>query len=362
MKILWGIYVIIGLGAFAISYLLESLVFFKISGIFFTSYALAAVFESAKIMTIIMHHFQTGKNKKKIPLFFQGQIVIFRLTLFIVSIYCSVALLATFLDKPNLNKIMLADKKLIESNYQENKKSLHTEFDKTLTDLGDEIERKYQNRYSKLGAYYEPRIEKEEKLRDFEFNNIINNIRKGPKWHEHDRKINIFTNDYQIKQDELQIAQDKELISRKKEIEGVFFLQLNNLRSKRENCLIDLEKRLNNDPRVCNQMLQSLITTMKKGLNFNIKYDFLIALFAIIIAFLLELTLYIVFKDIVTRHQEIFSIRHKQYLETEIMHANAKAEMDKDNINNEVFKNRVQNQFKNLKDNVLNFKKKNDIA
>ena len=360
MKILWGIYVIIGLGAFTISYLLESLVFFKISGIFFTSYALAAVFEGAKIMTIIMHHFQTGK--KKIPLFFQGQIVIFRLTLFIVSIYCSVALLASFLDKPNLKKIMLADKKIIESNYQENTKSLHKEFDKTLSDIGNEVEKKYENRYLKLAAYYEPRIEKEEKSRDFEFNNIINNIRKGPKWHEHDRKINMFTNDYQIKGDELQIAQDKELISRKKEIESKFFLQLNNLRSKRENCLIDLEKRLNNDPRVCNQMLQSLITTMKKGLNFNIKYDFLITLFAIIIASLLELTIYIVFKDLVIRHREIFSIRHDQYLETEIIKTNAKNEIKKDNIKNEVFKNRVQNQFKNIKDNVLNFKNKDDIA
>nr|MBL0717100.1 hypothetical protein [Desulfobacterales bacterium] len=257
MKILWGIYVIIGLGAFTISYLLESLVFFKISGIFVTSYALAAVFECAKIMTIIIYRFQTGKNKKKIPLFFQGGTAIFKLTLFVVSICCSVALLAAFLDKPNLNKIMQADKKIIESNYKENKKSLHTEFDKTLSDIGNEVEKKYENRYSKLAAYYEPRIEKEEKSRDFEFNNIINNIRKGPKWHEHDRKINMFTNDYQTKKDELQIAQDKELISRKKEIKGVFFLQLNNLRSKRENCLIDLEKQLNNDPRVCNQMLQS---------------------------------------------------------------------------------------------------------
>ena len=115
MKILWGIYVIIGLGAFIISYLLEGFVFSKVSDMFLLSFAFAAVFESAKIMTIIIHRFQTGKNKKKIPLFFQGGTAIFKLTLFFVSICCSVALLAAFLDKPNLNKIMQADKKLIEN-------------------------------------------------------------------------------------------------------------------------------------------------------------------------------------------------------------------------------------------------------
>ena len=358
MKILWGIYVIIGLGACAISYLLEGLVFFKISSIFLTSYALAAVFESAKIMTIIIHRLQTGKNKKKIPLFFQGGTAIFKLTLLVVSICCSVALLATFLDKPNLNKIMQADKKVIENNYQENKKSLRTELDKTLTNLENEVETKYQNRYSRLTAYHEPRIEKEERLRDFEFNNKINNIRKGPKWHEHDRKVNILTNAYQAKQNALQIAENKELILRKKEIEGKFFLQLTNLRSKREKSLVNLEKHLNNDPRVCNQMLQSLIKTMKQGLNFNIDYDFLIVIFAIITAFLLESTIYIVFNYLTITHRDIFSMRHDQYIEVEKIKANAKNEMNKDNIKHEVFKNRVQNQFKNIKDNVLNFKKK----
>ena len=59
----------------------------------------------------------------------------------------------------------------------------------------------------------------------FEFNNIINNIRKGPKWNEHDRKINLLTNTYYEEQKELQTEENKELISRKKEIEDKFFLQ-----------------------------------------------------------------------------------------------------------------------------------------
>jgi len=262
---------------------------------FLLSFAFAAVFESAKIMTIIMHRFLAEKSRKNIPMYFKGITVLFRLTLVFLSIGCSVALLATFLDKPNLNKIMLADKELIENNYQENKKSLRTEFNETLANLGDEVETKYQNRYSRLAAYYEPRIEKEEKLRDFEFNNIINNIRKGPKWLEHDRKINILTTAYHVKQNDLQLAENKELISRKKEIEDNFFLQSNDLRIKRGNSLVNLEKELNNDSRVCNQMLLSLISTIKKGLDIKISYDLLVIIFAIITALLLEGTIYIVF-------------------------------------------------------------------
>ena len=354
MKILWGIYVIIGLGAFIISYLLEGFVFFKVSDMFLQSFAFAAVFESAKIMTIIMHRFLTEKSRKNIPMYFKGITVIFRLTLVFLSIGCSVALLATFLDNPNLKKVMLADNALIENNYQENKKSLRTELDKTMTNLGDEVETKYQSRYSRLTAYYEPRIEKEEKLRDFEFNNIINNIRKGPKWHEHDRKINLFTNTYHEEQKELQTEENKELIARKKKIGDKFFLQLNNLRLKRETSLVNLEKQLNNDPRVCNQMLRSLIGTMK-GLDIQISYDFLIVLLAIITAFLLEITIYIIFHDLTNTHQEIFNIRHEQYIGVEKLKANAKNEMNKDNIKYELFKKRVKNKVRNIKDNVFTF-------
>lgn len=357
MKILWGIYLVIGLSSFIVSYLLEGFVFFKVSDMFLLSFAFAAVFESAKIMTIIMHRFLAEKSRKNISVYFKGITVLFRLTLVFLSIGCSVALLATFLDKPNLNKIMLADKELIENNYQENKKSLRIELDKTLTNLGDEVETKYQNRYLRLAAYYEPRIEKEEKLRDFEFNNIINNIRKGPKWNEHDRKINLLTNTYHEEQKELQTEENKELKSRKKEIEDKFFLQSNNLRIKRGKSLVNLEKELNNDSRVCNQMLLSLISTMKKGLDIKINYDFLVILFAIITALLLEGTIYIIFNDLTRTHQEIFSLKHDQYFEVEKIKANAKNEIKKDNIKYGLFKNRLQNQIQNIKDNVLNFKK-----
>jgi len=150
MKILWGIYVIIGLGAFIISYLLEGFVFSKVSQMFLLSFAFAAVFESAKIMTIIMHRFLTEKSRKNIPMYFKGITVLFRLTLVFLSIGCSVALLATFLDKPNLNKIMLADKELIENIYQENKKGLRTELDKTLTNLENEVRTTFQKHYARL--------------------------------------------------------------------------------------------------------------------------------------------------------------------------------------------------------------------
>ena len=360
MKILWGIYVIIGIGAFLISYLLEGFVFSKISSMFLISYSLAAVFEGAKIMTIIMHRFQTGINKNKIPLGFKGGVTMFQLILVFVSIWCSVALLATFLDKPNLKKIMLADKELIENNYQENKKSLLTELDKTLTNLENEVRTTYQKYYARLARYYEPRIEKEEKLRDFEFNNIINNIRKGPRWHEHDRKINLLTNDYQKKENELQIAETEELKSRKKDIEEYFSSKLNESRTKKDNFLANLEQHSNNDSRACNQMLLSLIGTMKKGLDIKISYDLLVILFAIITALLLEGTIYIVFNYLTITHQEIFSMRQEHYVAVEKIKTNAKNEIKRDNIKYAVLKNRVKNQVKNIKDNVFTFKRNAD--
>jgi len=126
--------------------------------------------------------------------------------------------------------------------------------------------------------------------------------------------------------------------------------------------LVNLEQRLNNDSRACNQMLLSLIGTMNKGLDIKIKYDLLVIFFAIITALLLEGTIYVVFNYLALTHQEIFSISQEQYFEVEKIKANAKSEMNRDNIKYKLFKNRVKNQVQNIKDNVLNFKKKNDVG
>jgi len=107
-------------------------------------------------------------------------------------------------------------------------------------------------------------------------------------------------------------------------------------------------------------MLLSLIGTIEKGLDIKISYDLLVIIFAIITALLLEGTIYIVFNHLTITHQEIFSMRHDQYVEVEKIKANAKTEMNKDNIRYELFKNRVKNQVQNIKDNVFTFKRNAD--
>jgi hypothetical protein len=67
MRLLWSVYIIIGLGAFAISFLLEAYVFLDITTRACFAFAATAVFESAKVMTIIMHRFLEDRKTHPIP-------------------------------------------------------------------------------------------------------------------------------------------------------------------------------------------------------------------------------------------------------------------------------------------------------
>jgi len=360
MKIMWGIYVIIGLAAFILSFSIEGYVFSKISDMYMISFIFAAIFEGAKVMTIIMHRFQSEKNEHRIKQGFRAGIKGYQVMLFVVSIGCSIALLANFLDKPNFDEVLLADKKMIENNYKENEKSLHKESEQNISNLKNtknEIARKYKDRYLRLVEYYEPRIEKEESLRDSEFDNIINNVRKGVKWNEHNRKAEQLTNKYLNEQKKLRDEEDQEIKLKEDGIKLYYSKKSDDLRTERERSLAGLEEKLDADIRTHNQMILSLTSTLKKGFAITVKYDFLVVLFAIITASLLESTIYIIFNYLSITHQEIFALKQDLFIETEKYRTNTENELHKDNIKFASRKNRIKNQMGNLKDNIFKFKR-----
>ena len=362
---MWGIYVIIGLAAFILSFSIEGYVFSKISDMYITSYIFAAIFEGAKVMTIIIHRFQSEKNEQRIKQGFRIGIKCYQVMLFVVSIGCSIVLLSNFLDKPNFNEVLLTDKKMIENNYKENEKSLHKEFEKNISNLKNtknEIARKYKDRYLRLVEYYEPRIKKEERLRDSEFNNIINNVRKGVKWNEHNRKAEQFTNKYLKEQKKLRDEEDQEIKIKEDDIKQYYLKKLDDLRIERELSLAGLGKKLDADNRIRNQMILSLTSTLKKGFDITVKYDFLVVWFAIITAFLLEGTIYIIFNYLSITHQEIFALKQDLFFETEKYRTNTENELHKDNIRFSSRKNRIKNQMDNLKDNIFKFKRDEQSA
>lgn len=358
MKILWGVYVFIGLAAFVLSFLIQGYVFSKISGMIAISFIFAAIFEGAKIMTIIMHRFQSEKNEHQVKPGFLAGIKTYQLMLFLVSVGCSISMLANFLDKPNFDKVLVAEKKMIENNYKENEQSLNKEFEQNmanLTKIKKEIAQKYQDRYTRLAKYYEPRIEKEEHLRDFEFENIINNVRKGPRWEEHNRKVALLTTAYLDEQNQLREQEDQEIKSKENSIKQYYLKKSEDLRTERETALAGVEKLLQNDSRTNNQMISSLISTLKKGFDVTIKYDLIVVMFAIITAALLESTIYVIFNYVSITHQGIFSFKQDMFIRNEKMRAAAESELHRDNINFESRKNRIKTQMNNLKDNVFNF-------
>jgi hypothetical protein len=93
MRGLWLLYTLIGFGAFNISFLLQGWVFLNITDMFWFSFGTTCVFESAKVVTIILHRFMTVKNGKTVPLVLMGLTQAFKIRLVLLSIVCSLAMI-----------------------------------------------------------------------------------------------------------------------------------------------------------------------------------------------------------------------------------------------------------------------------
>ena len=148
-------------------------------------------------------------NVISMPLLVLGWVV--KILLVTLSLVSSIGFISSNLDRPHLQEVKESDKALVEKLYSEKLENLKGQQESALNKSVSEIKERYKKRYDKLAEYYEPRIKKEEQLRDFEFNREINGVRKGDRYYEHQRKLTELSTQYKVEKDQLESSEDAEI-------------------------------------------------------------------------------------------------------------------------------------------------------
>lgn len=350
------LYILTGLGAFAISFLLEGHVFVNITDRPLFSYAVTAVFESAKVMTIMMHRFLISRKGEAIPGIVQSLTLVFKASLLFLSLLCSVGMLAGYLDGPNRESVRTKDQALITQLYERNRRELQSEYKQRLQMALDHIERQYQGRHDQLNAFYQPRIAKEEKLRDSEFNNVVGGVRKGPRWREHDRKVQSLRQAFVEAQRKLYQAESDETRETKNSLASDLKTDLKKLKNQMQTRLTAVsQSAYADDERVLNKMVAALLKTIKNGAGIEIAYLKFVIFFSLLVSFLLESTIYIVFNYLIVSHQSIFTLQHDLHIGKQAIKATTKDELFRDQVHHNTLKSKVKNRVRHTREQAANF-------
>ncbi len=298
-------YFAVGVGAFIVSAYMENQIFFQITQQGFFSIVIVVTLELAKVTTIIVYRtISIPQANIKSSHFVEFLTIIFKIFLIGLSLICSLAFVAKYLDRPNIEKIRKVDAQQVKNDYQQSYQRILEENNLERATATDVIKESYQELNDRLKNIYEPQLQTLEQQLIQEMNNVVGGTFYGARYRELKRRQENMQNEYINELDTLKRQERKELNSKLSLIEVKLQERLVALNKKREYDLFDIKN--NNylsDERVQNQVIVSLLATLNNGIlrpfKFTIDHIMFVSFFSLLISFLLELTIYLVFSYLV---------------------------------------------------------------
>jgi len=343
-SIIWNflifLYFFVGVGAFWVSYKIEAKIFIDIYKNE-NSWIAAAVFEFAKALTVIFQRaFWAARNEITVPRFIRFLTIFFQIFLFVLSIICTITLVASVVVRPGEKEQREKDKTEIEKTHiikyatLENEKTselnlLKEKHDVELKNYDELYEELKNNAYNQTKNYYIPIINELEAQQTKEMYITDSSGRfKGKRYDDFERRKKEAQAEYNKRLTELdQHFADRQKIhnqERRQIIERQGYDRdglIKNYNQKRKN--IDLEKRelLNDiesdrkyseDRKVQNEMVVKALDVLNDGIlrNFydkaKVSYTSFTSLLSLLISILLEMTIYLTFNCFVITQSDRF--------------------------------------------------------
>ena len=299
MKLIGPLYIAAGIGAFLISATIEYYFFESVTRTAGFSFFIVGIFETAKILTILITRTILLKDQTTITTHLAVLGWGVKAFLVIISLVCSIGFLSSNLDRPHLQEVRERDSGRAESLYNEQYANLKEQQESALNRAIAEIKDRYKKRYDKLSEYYEPKIAEAEQLKDLEFNNEVNGVRRGARYYEHQRKLTELSNKYNREKEKLLSEENKEIRNFTEQTNDGYQKRFDNLENNRETRLNQIEQNsYADDERVANTLVASFLSTLKEGLNIEMEYLTFSILFSLLVSFTLEGLIYIIFNNL----------------------------------------------------------------
>jgi hypothetical protein len=224
----------------------------------------AIVFEGGKVLTILMYRYSVRLDAG-IPIVVRFLTRALQVGLFAFALFCSLSFFAKYLAAPNLSVVREAEQALVERTYADLITAQVTRADAEIAEL-----------QSQLTA---------------EMNNVIGGEFVGSRYRDFERRLSNARRDRQNELDRLQRERRAQL----KEVAANEFEQ---------------------DPRVRNITIHSLVTTLFNVFRVTLPYSALILFFSALTSLLIEMTIYVTFEHVMVSGLNLETARLRQEART----------------------------------------------
>lgn len=331
-----------------ISFYLEYVFVSSIVGVLF-AFLLTITLEGGKIFTVLGNRMiseQRGFEESGVRVFLGAAL---KVGLVGFSIMASIAMMSKSLDAPNLQATMDKDRARVNQGFDEKIALLDSQKDSKLKSITGTIKEKYQNRYRELDSRYLPEMVRLKALRDAQFKNRVNGVRKGSFYLEHDAQLSKLSAEYKAAKANLQRAEDTELNRFLPEIENSHSAKVEKIFNEREATLAKINPdSYSLDTRSQNEYVASFLKIIDRGLGVSFSYLAFSLLFSIFTACLLELIIYLGFSLAVSMHtsvlnpsvekpEPVLEFQNAPAMESETIYADDYAEIPGDGIHGAPF-------------------------
>lgn len=298
------LFILIGAGAAYVSFLIEKESFRQITANAAFSFWIVLIFESAKVGTIIVY----DRGYIKEGAFNGGNgitwlVHLFKCLLILLSFTCSLAFISLSLDRPNLAETRAGDLQAAEQRFDGQTALAMERHEAEIAGLKTAHDRRFNEEHQRIAALYEPRIhhlqaelrkEMENKGRGGEF--------RGKRYREFERLLTNAKAEYKAelrRLSEMKAAAARELTQTLSGKEAALNRKLQDITKQKAKTAHHIRTATYaNDDRAANKMLVATLGTINDGILsplFGIRMEQVVfsTLFSLMIALLLEMTIYI---------------------------------------------------------------------
>ncbi len=350
----WLLQLLVGVGLFVLSFLIENQVFQAFMNAPIIALFLALALELGKAVAIIWHRYLGLQQDYAYPLITRSISVVFRFGLLLLSVLCSLLYLSQQLDRPYLKEIRAQALQQIETETSNERQRLQTN---NATHFASLLSRQ-RVEVTEMKAIQQSRITQLEKWLHNEMNNVVNGFFQGPRYQAFEQQLftqqaknqqhlNTLAKRHESERSSLQASQDHNL------------LKLKQLAEQQRQAVLDNDYAT--DERVNNNLIVAFLQVSETVFNLTVHPMQFVFLFSILLSLLMELGIILAFDTITVAVIPALKAQHKAEVSKESLHAELDGLSDCDDINHQAAINRIKKAGNRVKDKARQYSDSNSL-
>ena len=326
-QVSWVIQLLVGVGLFTVSLLIENVVMQAFLSTSLLALGLVITLETGKAVSIVWYRYMIVMTPGEYPFLLRIASWIFRAGLVLLSMVCSLLFLSDHLDRPNLDTLRDSELTYLEKSKNDEITRLDSERNQSF----DEVNSRHQAEREVLRSQHDVRISGLEADLKQEMDNVVNGTFIGARYKELERLISNTKARYVLEGEKLAARQHKERKSFSQVEQTKFDDAFTAVREKFDSARQQLQKHdYVGDERVSDPRINAFLKTFASIFDWEIQPLQLVFAFSLLISLLMEIGIFIAFDTATLALMPILKVHHEERLETETLKSKMSSEIERD--------------------------------